>query len=135
MKTRLSVILSLITALLITGCGGGTGEFRVTEGSEKIGSAPKGTIVATTSARIVHVDELERIATIRSGSSFSEGDFITTSNGGKQTGVLKIEPVRPEALRTAYILEGEPGINDIAEAVSASESERLSQLYPDQEAF
>ena len=134
MKATSSITLSLLFILLIAGCGG-VSEVRVTEGSETIGTARKGTVVATSGARLVHVDELARIATIRSGGQFQGGDFIQTIKNGVQTGILKIEPVRPEALRTAYILEGEPSINDLAEPVSASEAKCLSQLYPDQAEF
>lgn len=136
MKAVFLITHYLCLALFLSGCGGGISEVYITEGSETIGTAREGTMVATSGARLVHVDELARIATIRSDGQFEDGDFVKTVKNGVQTGILKInEPVRPEALRTAYILEGEPSINDLAEPVSVSEAERLSKLYPDQSIF
>lgn len=123
-----------LTALFLCACGGGPREVRVTQGSEQVGNAPTGTLVSTSSASIVHVDLSERIATMRRGNSFTDGQFLQSiDKQGQQTGILKAQDKKPTGLRTAFILEGEPQINDVIRAVSAAESARLAQIYPEAE--
>ena len=107
---------------------------RITEGTEMTGTMPSGTLYATTDASIVHVDLSGRMATLRNGQSFEAGAFLIVKNKrGKQTGVMKALPQRPSGLRTAYVLEGEPKINNIVTSASASEAERLAKIYRDPE--
>jgi hypothetical protein len=81
---------------------------------------------------IVHVDEFERLATLRNAKSFPAGTFLSTQdNQGNKTAILKARANRAVGLRTADILEGQPHINDIARPVSASESMRLGKIYRD----
>lgn len=123
-----------MAAFLMTACGGPK-EVRITEGTEPIGSAPAGTLFVTEQASIVHVDLAGRLATLRNGNKFESGAFLIVkdSNDNKQTGVLKALPKRTSGLRTADVLEGEPGINDIVTRASTSETERLSKIYRDPE--
>ncbi len=132
MKNRLPIPLALAAALLFAACVG-NGNVRVREGSEQIGSVPKGTLITTNEVRIVHVDEIERLATLRNGNAFPEGAFLQSVDGGEQTAILKALAKRPTGLRTAYILEGEPDINDTVIKVSVSEKQRLEKLYRDPE--
>lgn len=124
-----TLTLTGIALLAFSGCSAGS-EVRLTQGNEQIGTAPTGTIIQTNSARIVHVDVNERLATIRNGGAFDAGIFLQTSNNSGKTSLLKVEPKRPDALTTAYILEGEPFINDEAKPVSKQAQERLIKLYP-----
>lgn len=126
-----SALLISGLALLLTGCGNSSG-VRVTQGSEQIGAPAPGTIVASNNATVVHVDLFERVATIRNGNELPAGFLVAKNRRGKQTGILKARPLRAEgSLRTADILEGELGINNIITQASASESARLSKIYRD----
>lgn len=134
MRTRFLYLLMLLAAALLSACAGSS-ETRVTQGSAQIGNAPTGTVFAASAARIVHVDKSERLATIQRGQTIPDGTFLQAVNrSGDQTGLLKIQPMQPIGLRTAYILEGNPAINDVVSAVSAAESSRLEQRYPEGDA-
>ena len=53
---------------------------------------------------LIHVDHIERLATLRNGSEL-EGFLITIDGADKQTGVLKTLPLRSaNSLRTADII-------------------------------
>lgn len=121
--------VSALFLSFLTGCGGNG--VRVTEGNTQIGSAPSGTLYATDKASVVHIDEFERIATLRNARTYAEGAFLQASDRkGNKTGILKVRAMR-EGLRTADVLEGSPAINNTAVAVSASESARLEKIYRD----
>ena len=131
MKSLYAFSLLIFAAIFLSACSGSR-ETRVTQGSEQIGDAPTGSLYATSSASIVHVDLSERIATIRRGRTIPEGTFLKAlDRAGAQTGLLKVQPLQPTGLRTAYILEGEPAISDVVSEVSAAESRRLEQRYPE----
>lgn len=134
LKTKPLILLALATAMLLTACGGRKG-VRVTEGTETIGEAPSGTLFATKESSIVHIDLAGRLATLRNGNKFKDGDFLIVKNEqtGQQTGVLKALPKRALGLRTADVLEGEPGINNVVILASKSEADRLSKIYRDAE--
>ncbi|HAV12114.1 MAG TPA: hypothetical protein DCX06_01275 [Opitutae bacterium] len=130
---RYSLLLGTCLTVLLSGCGGSSG-IRVTEGDTQIGSPKAGTIVASNSASVVHVDLFERIATIRNGNQLPTGFLVAKNRTGEQTAALKARPARAEMLRTADILEGEPSINDIISPANSSESARLGKIYRDAEA-
>jgi hypothetical protein len=115
----------------LAGCANPSG-VRVTEGNEPVGSAPTGTLVLAREATVVHVNENDRLATLRRAQEFTAGTFLATRNSdGERTGLLKTRPNRQIGLRTADILEGLPEINDEALPVSRAERARLVQAYPD----
>lgn len=123
---------SALLAVLLSGCGGGPSGVRVTEGNDPVSAAPTGRAVQASDATIVHVNDRERLATIRNGSSFPPNAFLQTlDRGGNQTGFLKTRMQRPSGLRTADILEGEPSINNRAVPVDETERARLEKLYSD----
>jgi hypothetical protein len=125
------LVISALLLCLLSGCGGSSG-IRVTEGDQQIGAAPTGSLFYTTDATIVHVDESERLATLRNARSFAEYTFLETRNiEGIKSATLKTRPSRDSGLRTADILEGMPKINDRATPVGADESVRLSKIYRD----
>ncbi|MEO0510280.1 MAG: hypothetical protein AAF065_10530 [Verrucomicrobiota bacterium] len=133
MRTYPITFLTLVTALFLSACGGNE-QVRITEGSQQIGSSPTGTVYSTSEASIVHVDEITRIATFSNGNQFAESAFLVVNDqNGQQTGLLKAIPQRETGLRTADILEGEPGINDTVSLASEEESAKLSKIYRDPE--
>lgn len=125
--------LALTAALLFTACtGSDTGFFEET-------SSAKATKTAVSQpqaqqASIVHSNQTDRLATIRRGHSFEDGAFLIVKDGqGKQTAVLKALPMRASGLRTAYVLEGEPLINNSVVPAGAAETARLAKIYRDPE--
>jgi hypothetical protein len=129
MKSLTSIALSTLLLWLLSGCAG-SGNVRVTEGSEQIGRAPTGSVYITNEAIIVHVDEIERLATLRNARNFEAGVFLqTTDREGNKNAILKTRENREVGLRTADILEGEPKINDHATPVTAAEATRLQKIY------
>ncbi|MGZ0657384.1 hypothetical protein ACWPKO_02960 [Coraliomargarita sp. W4R53] len=129
-KSLLLLALGAATLSLLSGCGGPRG-IRITEGDQQIGTARTGTVIMTQSATVVHVNEFERLATLRNARDLTDGAFLETRDSqGKKTATLKTRDHR-EGLRTADILEGLPDINDHATPVSASESDRLAKIYRD----
>lgn len=122
--------VSALLLSLLAGCGG-TG-IRVTEGDQQIGAAPTGSLFLTNAATIVHVDEFERLATLRNARNFAEYTFLETRDPeGNKSATLKTRANRNSGLRTADILEGMPKINDRATPVNPAESARLSEIYRD----
>ncbi len=123
--------VSALLLSLLSGCGGPSG-VRVTEGDQQIGSAPTGSVFLTDQATIVHVDDFERLATLRNARSYAGGTFLVCKDSdGQKSATLKTRENRESGLRTADIIEGMPKINDRATPVSASESARLGKIYRD----
>ena len=80
---------------------------------------------------LIHVDHIERLATLRNGSEL-EGFLITIDGADKQTGVLKTLPLRSaNSLRTADIIEGRPQINNRIRQANKEEIASLSKIYGD----
>jgi len=129
-KSLLILALGAVSLSLLSGCGGPRG-IRVTEGDQQIGTARTGTVVTNNAATIVHVDEFERLTTLRNARHLTDGTFLETRDSqGNKTATLKTRDHR-DGLRTADIVEGNPNINDRAVPVSASESSRLGKIYRD----
>jgi hypothetical protein len=126
----LSFALAAASLYLLSGCGGPRG-IRVIEGDQQIRSAPTGTTFASDHAIIVHVNEFDRLATLRNTRSFAAYTFLETrDSAGNKSAILKTRPP-PVGLGTADIVEGLPKINDRASPVKADESARLRKIYPD----
>lgn len=133
-KALTLLALGAVFLTLLSGCGGPNG-VRVTEGDQQIGSAPTGSVFMTDQATVVHVNEFDRLATLRNARKFAVGTFLVTRDrDGNESATLKTRENRPTGLGTADIVEGLPKINDHAEPVSASESTRLGKIYRDPEA-
>ena len=121
-------LISVVPALFLGACGGGTG-IRITESSQDGPSTPV-TAIARDEAYLVHIDEPERIATIRNGLDLPKGFVIAETNQGEQTAVLKMRPKTPRSrLRTADILEGNPEINNLVRKASKSRTRELRKTY------
>ena len=130
-KTLLSCALLTVSLSLLSGCGGSR-SVRVVEGDQQIRSALTGSIYATDQATIVHVNEFDRLATLRNARSFPKSTFLETRDSeGNKSAILKTRGNRPAGLGTADIVEGLPKINDRASPVNAAESVRLGKIYRD----
>ena len=82
-------------------------------------------------SRIVHIDLEERVATIRFGSELSNEFLVSRDDNGEQTGVLKGILKVNGSLKTAYILDGTPQINDGIFKASKQQSDSLSKIFRD----
>ena len=123
--------LLAVSLSLIIGCGGSR-SVRVIEGDQQIRSALTGSVYATDQAIIVHVNEFDRLATLRNARNFSAFTFLETRDSeGNKSAILKTRGNRPAGLGTADIVEGLPKINDRATPVNAAESVRLREIYRD----
>ena len=134
-KALLSSALVAVSLLLLGGCGGPS-SVRVIEGDQQIRSALTGSVYATDQAMVVHVNEFDRLATLRNARSYSASTFLETrDNEGNKSAILKTRENRPAGLGIADIVEGLPKINDRASPVNAAESVRLAKIYrdPDEE--
>ena len=133
-KSLLSCALLAVSLSLLIGCGGSR-SVRVIEGDQQIRSALTGSVYATDQAIIVHVNEFDRLATLRNARNFSAFTFLETRDSeGNKSAILKTRGNRPAGLGTADIVEGLPKINDRATPVNAAESVRLGEIYRDLDA-
>ena len=82
-------------------------------------------------SRIVHIDLEERVATIRFGNELSNEFLVSRDVNGEQTGVLKGILKVNSNLKTAYILDGAPQINDGIFKASKQQSDSLSKIFRD----
>lgn len=82
-------------------------------------------------SRIVHIDLEERLATIRFGNELSNEFLVSRDANGEQTGVLKGIIKLNDSLKTAYILDGTPQINDKIFKASKQQNDSLSKIFRD----
>ena len=130
-KSLLSFVLLAASLSLLGGCSGSR-SVRVIEGDEQIRSALTGSVYSTEQAIIVHVNEFDRLATLRNARIFPAFTFLETRDSeGNKSAILKTRENRPAGLGTADIVEGLPEINDHATPVNAAESVRLGKIYRD----
>ncbi len=128
MKRTLFTSLSIcLLSILFHGCS-------TTENSELERSAPQGSTIrqmASGEPHLIHVDHIERLATLRNGDDL-EGFLFTVDESDKQTGVLKTLPLRNgSSLLTADILEGRPEINHRIRQANEEEIASLAKIYGD----
>ena len=130
-KSLLSFVLLAVSLSLLGGCSGSR-SVRVIEGDEQSRSALTGSVYSTEQAIIVHVNEFDRLATLRNARIFPAFTFLETRDSeGNKSAILKTRGNRPAGLGTADIVEGLPKINDHATPVNAAESVRLGKIYRD----
>ena len=130
-KSLLSFVLLAVSLSLLGGCSGSR-SVRVIEGDQQIRSALTGSVYSTEQAIIVHVNEFDRLATLRNARIFPAFTFLETRDSeGNKSAILKTRGNRPAGLGTADIVEGLPEINDHATPVNAAESVRLGKIYRD----
>ena len=130
-KSLLSFVLLAVSLSLLGGCSGSR-SVRVIEGDQQIRSALTGSVYSTEQAIIVHVNEFDRLATLRNARIFPAFTFLETRDSeGNKSAILKTRENRPAGLGTADIVEGLPEINDHATPVNAAESVRLGKIYRD----
>ncbi len=130
-KTLFFSVIAVVLLYLCSGCGDSR-SIRVIEGDQQIRSAPTGSVYNTDQAIIVHVNEFDRLATLRNARNFPKSTFLETYDSeGNKSAILKTRGNRPVGLGTADIVEGLPKINDRASPANATESVRLGKIYRD----
>lgn len=123
-------LAAIALSLLFVGCGSSEVVFEKGEPGQTTttGSA----VISADTPILVHVDMVERVATLRNGNDFGSGYLIAMNAEGNKTAVLKTLPLRSSsALRTADVLEGKPQINNTVRAATAAEASELSKVYRD----
>ncbi len=129
--TKHIIPLTAITlSLLFVGCGSSEVVFEKGEPGQTTttGSA----VVSPDTPILVHVDMVERVATLRNGNDFGSGYLIAMNAEGNKTAILKTLPLRSSnALRTADVLEGRPQINNTVRSATDAEASELSKVYRD----
>ncbi len=131
--TKTFPLLIVITATsLFFGCASNsdsTEDFRSPLNSEaktKTANFSSGTPI------LVHVDDFERIVTVRNGLSLGGRFLVVKNRAGKETAVLKGRPHRGiGALLTADVLEGSPKVGNAVFTASSSRSSELEKIYGD----
>ena len=130
-KTLFSIALAAVSLSIFSGCGGSR-SIRIIEGDQQIRPAPTGSVYSTDQAIIVHVNEFDRLATLRNARNFPESTFLETYDSkGNKSAILKTRGNRSTGIGIADIVEGLPRINDHATPTSAAESVRLGKIYRD----
>ena len=82
-------------------------------------------------SRIVHIDLKERLATIQFGNELSNEFLVSRDANGEQTGVLKGIIKLNDSLKTAYIIDGNPQINDEIFKASKQQNDSLRKIFRD----
>ena len=95
-KALLSCALVAVSLSLLVGCGGPS-SVRVIEGDQQIRSALTGSVYATDQAMIVHVNEFDRLATLRNARSYSASTFLETrDNKGNKSATSRPGETAPQ---------------------------------------
>lgn len=126
MTRILPLFVGLLSVFLI-GCGSDEVLFEKGKPGTLMGS----TKLAPGEAHLVHIDTVERIATIRNGAAM-DGFLIVTNPTGNQSAILKALPLgEGSSLRSADILEGQPLISDRVRVATEAEASELAEIYRD----
>ena len=122
----------LLLSVLAGGCaGGGSTGMRVTDSAQQTRPPEPVELLGPGVAYLVHVDDRERLVTIRNGNQLEAGYFVAVARDGRETAALKVLPNRSAGLRIADILEGNPSINNRVKPASPARAAKLANLYRD----
>lgn len=123
----------LFIAAFLGGCAGGGGStgMRVTGTAQQEQAERPVNLLGPGTPYIVHVDERERLVTIRNGDQLERGYHVTISKKGEETAAIKVLPNRLIGLRTADILEGTPEINNRVLPADPARADELAEIYRD----
>jgi len=133
MSLKSKSLVPLLVALTVgfCSCTTGTDTVRVTHSKNSQYSVTSAQVrTAESKATIVHINETDRLATIRNGNDLPADFLITKNQDENPTGILKARSPRKFGLRTADIIEGRPAINDTITPADVTENTRLEKMYP-----
>jgi len=121
----------LITVFLLTSCNSSNSiRLKDSSDSKKDGFSNVEIAKEIKGASIVHIDQKQRIVTIRSNKVLNKGYYITISSlSEKESSVLKLYDASYESIFIADILEGSPKINDSIAQVTNERIKELDQNY------
>ncbi|PDH26493.1 MAG: hypothetical protein CNB76_02045 [Puniceicoccaceae bacterium MED-G32] len=121
----------LITVFLLTSCSSSNSiRLKGSSDSKKDDFSNVEIVKEIEGASIVHIDQKQRIVTIRSNKVLNKGYYITISSlSEKESSVLKLYDASYESLFIADILEGSPKINDSIAQATKERSKELDQNY------
>ena len=130
MKINLNYFL-LFTVILLTSCNSSK-SIRLKDSSDsKKANLPNSEIAKKIeNASIVHIDQTQRIITIRSNRPLSKGYYVTSSQfSDQESSVIKLYDASYESIFIADILEGTPKITDSISRVSDLRVKELDAYY------
>ena len=130
MKLNLTYFL-LLTVSALTSCNSSK-SIRLKDSSDSQKGNLSNLVIAEKidEASIVHIDQTQRIVTIRSNRPLSNGYYITSSQySDKESSVIKLYDASYESIFIADILEGAPKITDTISRVSEERSKKLDVYY------
>ena len=121
----------LITVFLLTSCNSSNSiRLKGSSDSKKDDFSNVEIVKEIEGASIVHIDQKQRIVTIRSNKGLNKGYYITISSlSEKESSVLKLYDASYESIFIADILEGSPKINDSIAQTTKERSKELDQNY------
>ena len=121
----------LITVFLLTSCNSSNSiRLKGSSDSKKDDFSNVEIVKEIEGASIVHIDQKQRIVTIRSNKVLNKGYYITISSlSEKESSVLKLYDASYESLFIADILEGSPKINDSIAQATKERSKELDKNY------
>ena len=130
MKLNLTYFL-LSTVVILTSCNSSK-SIRLKDSSDSQKGNLSNLVIAQKigEASIVHIDQTQRIVTIRSNRHLSNGYYITSSQyTDKESSVIKLYDASYESIFIADILEGTPKITDSISRASEERSKELDEYY------
>ena len=130
MKLNLNYFL-LFTVILLTSCNSSKSiRLKDSSDSKKANLPNSGIAKKIENASIVHIDQTQRIITIRSNRPLSKGYYITSSQfRDQESSVIKLYDASYESIFIADILEGTPKITDSISRVSDLRVKELDAYY------
>ncbi len=130
MKLNLTYFL-LLTVILLTSCNSSK-SVRLKDSSDSQKGDLSDLVIAKKidNASIVHIDQTQRIVTIRSNRPLDSGYYITNSQfSDTESSVIKLYDASYQSIFIADILEGTPKITDSISKVSEERSKELDAYY------
>ena len=130
MKLNLTYFL-LSTVVILTSCNSSK-SIRLKDSSDSQKDNLSNLVISEKidEASIVHIDQTQRIVTIRSNRPLSNGYYITSSQySDKESSVIKLYDASYESIFIADILEGTPKITDSISSVSDMRGKELDAYY------
>ena len=130
MKLNLTFFL-LLAVILLTSCKSSKSiRLKDSSGSQNVNLTSLEIAKKIDNASIVHIDETQRIITIRSYSTLNKGYYVTSSQYSDiESSVIKLYDNSYESMYIAYILEGTPRITDSISRISEERSKKLDEYY------
>ena len=130
MKLKLALLL-LLTVISLTSCNSSKSiHLKGSSGFNKDNIPNSLTKKKVDDAFIVHVDQAQRIVTIKSNTQLENGYYYTMPlYSDRENSLIKLYDASNESIYIADILEGVPKITDLISRVNTERSEELDLRF------